>query len=168
MKRDSHRIALVCAYVLLIYVGTFVITMGGFLEDKGIASHVFTWAYVALAAILLSWGIARFGRNSYAWLYLAIIAALLITAALNLPEPRDRLHFLEYGLLFILLHRALGPAAPRPVAYGLTLVGTFAIGLTDEALQSFYPDGVMDFGDAMNNAFAGYLAAGVVLVWERC
>ena len=167
--RSPHRIVVVILYVLLIYVATLILSLGGFLEGKGAISNVFIAAYILLAFVLLFQGVKRFGlRNFYAWFYLAALVTLLMMAAFNLPEPKDRLHFLEYGLLFILVYRALRPNVSGFFSYSLALVATFALGLIDEGLQFFYPNSMMDFADVMRNTFAGYLAAGVMLVWERC
>ncbi len=163
------RWAVVAAYVALIYVTTFVISVTGVFEMKGVASHVFLAVYVVAATALLAMGLKRFGlRNDYAWLYVAILALLLLIAALNLAEPKDRLHFLEYGLLFVLVLRALKAKTTGFYAYALAIILTAAAGVVDETLQSLYPKGVFDLSDLLNNVFAAYLAAGAALVWERC
>lgn len=167
MKENAKYRWLVLVYLFLMFTTTYVINSGNLLADKGITSNVFVAAYIVAAIAVIALGFVKLGfGHHYAWIYTVLFAAFLMLAAFNLGEPKDRLHFLEYGLLFVLLYRAMRGIGDGVIRYGLTLILTSAIGLVDETVQSVYS--FFDLSDVMNNAFAGYLAAGVTLVWERC
>lgn len=169
MTNSARRWTLVLCYLVLMYVSTAIISIWGILDNQRAAQAVFLAVYILAGIALIAIGLRRFGiKNDYAWLYLGIIVALLLLACQNLSEARDRLHFLEYGLLWVLVYRAVKESANRFTAYGIALIATCCFGIIDELFQSMYPHGFFDLSDVMNNTFAGYLAAGVILVWERC
>lgn len=169
MSQSLNRWAVVGIYLFIIFAATFIVSWGKFLDAPGAASNVFLIIYIITAIAVLVIGLLKFGTgNHYAWLYMGIISVLLMIAAFNLTEPKDRLHFLEYGALFILIYRALKVKQVGFITYGLALLATALCGVFDESLQSLYPGGIMDYADILNNTFAGYLACGVTLVWEKC
>ncbi len=78
-------------------------------------------------------------------------------------SPVGAVHLPEYGVLAVLASRALGGAAPAPLAGGLAAAG---IGLLDEAVQHFVPQRVFDLWDVALNAAAAALGA-LALAWWR-
>lgn len=169
MSTSISRWVIVGLYLIIIFAATYIIRLGGFLDDKTLASKIFLAVYIITAITLITVGLLRFGSgNHFAWLYMGIIAALLMIAVFNLAEPAARLHFLEYGALFVLIYRAFKVKTGGFLAYGLALLATAVCGAFDEYLQSLYRSGIMDYSDVLNNAFAGYLACGATLVWEKC
>lgn len=81
-------------------------------------------------------------------------AVPLITAgavAWSMDRPEERVHFIEYGLLGLMLVKALGGR----LAPGLVVVT--AVGAGDELIQLFLPDRVGDVKDVLVNAGGGAL-----------
>ncbi len=169
MTNHARRWSIALGYLALMYWTTYVINSEGVLEGAGVAHAAFLAAYIIAAIALLVLGLVKFGvKNDYAWICLGIIVLLLMMAVLNLSDPKGRLHFLEYGLFFVLVYRALKMRVSGFTAYASAIILTCAAGVADEFLQSLYGRGFFDMADVLNNTFAAYLAAGVSLVWERC
>ena len=74
----------------------------------------------------------------------------------------EKIHFLEYGLLGLLLCKALSFHIKDKLAYPLAVVGVYCIGLLDEGVQWALPNRVGEFRDIGINLLAGTLT--VILV----
>lgn len=82
---------------------------------------------------------------------------------ITLSIPEERLHFIEYGVLAYLLHRALLMDWGRAPAYGWALVLATLIGAGDEGIQYLLPNRYFQFSDiCLNSASA---ALGLILVF---
>ena len=77
----------------------------------------------------------------------------------------EKIHFLEYGVLGLLLCKALGYRINNRSAYWLALVIVYLIGMTDEGIQWWLPSRVGEYRDIWMNIASGALAIlSVVLV----
>lgn len=91
---------------------------------------------------------------------LLLLAALIVLRTL-VSSPVGRIHLVEYGLLAILILRAL-PARNGPASLLAAFAAASVIGLADEAVQHLLPNRVFDWYDVgLNSAAAllGLLAA---------
>ncbi|MFH0798867.1 MAG: VanZ family protein [Pseudomonadota bacterium] len=168
MKKSGRPWIVVACYVALMYLATFIASATRLLDDRVRTANLSIVAYIVFGIALIALVVLRFGfKNAYGWIYTGFFAALLAMVAFYLPEPKDRLHFLEYCLMFVLIYAAFKRSVGGPLRYALALISIFALGIFDETLQSSYPNGFFDFSDALHDAFAGYVAAGAVLIWER-
>lgn len=77
--------------------------------------------------------------------------------------PAEKVHFLEYGLLGLLLCKALSYHIQNKLAYLVALLGVYLVGSMDEGIQWALPNRVGDYRDIWLNLLAGGLA--IVLVW---
>lgn len=91
----------------------------------------------------------------------------------RVETPEERTHLLEYGILTVLVHRALlerqanGRLAKSPAV--LAVVISVGLGLLDEGVQLFLPNRVFDWRDIGFNVFAVAVAMGarLAVAWVR-
>lgn len=123
-----------------------------------------------LNGLLLLWGIAllvmaiRLGWRIM--LHVAIPLAIILAASAQLEIPEERFHFLQYGLLGVLVLktcRVQDWAAIATAAVFVVLVGT-----GDELIQWALPNRVGDLRDVAMNTVAGVLGVwiGKSLFWD--
>lgn len=92
---------------------------------------------------------------------LAVLAAYLWALA-RIPHPEERTHLIEYGLVAILIHKALverhrnGRRVPAPAVLAIT--STALLGTLDEIVQAILPNRFFDLRDVGFNALAGFMA----------
>ncbi len=82
----------------------------------------------------------------------AIYAAAMATGNANV-DAVERLHFIEYGLLTLLFHRAWSSRG-GPAAVLLPFTAVFIAGTLDEAIQWFVPARVGEWRDILLNGVA--------------
>ncbi len=107
-------------------------------------------------------------RHSIRWAdvaWLAGIAAIVIVWTRSLMgQPEEAFHFLEYGVLGVLLHRALRLEIDDPgVFVAAALLGT-VVGTVDEILQWMVPERYWDFRDLVLNGGASVLVQ--IALWR--
>lgn len=120
---------------------------------------VFTYAVFAaiavgaLAAVGYLWRHPRPRLSSYLWL--AAVAAVFAWYTVVLSDnPEESLHFVEYGVLSLLLYRALSHRMRDPGIYvAAALIGAM-VGMTDEAIQWMTPGRYWGLRDIWFNSFA--------------
>lgn len=97
------------------------------------------------------------------WLLAAAGATILWTAAL-MGQPEEAVHFLEYGVLGLLLYRALRLQIPDATVFvAAALVGVI-VGTADEIIQWIVPGRYFDFRDIVLNGGASVLVQ--IVVWR--
>jgi hypothetical protein len=118
-------------------------------------------AILVIAAAVAIFRLRRLARHprpaTVAWL--VAIAAVMVWWTTRLwDHPEEAVHFLEYGLLGILLYLALRPRFPDASAYlSAALLGTL-VGTVDEIIQWITPGRYWDFRDIVLNGGASTLA----------
>lgn len=143
-----------CAYVLLLYATLplarpLVKWMRATLSDAGQNYLIYSiFAAVACAAVAFLF-IYRKKLHPTAWVALLVIIRLYMLELFQLgTHPEERLHFIEYGVLALLLHRAfsidLADVRPRGLwpYLGALALGA-VIGWGDEGVQhltQYIPD----------------------------
>jgi VanZ family protein len=93
-----------------------------------------------------------------AWVGLALVAGVLGLALAGLNTPEERIHFLEFGVLALLVRRCLAADYPVKLQYVLSVLITAGMGAGDEILQAYLPDRFFDVRDIVINVAAGLLA----------
>jgi hypothetical protein len=116
---------------------------------------------VMIAAVVGIIGLRRLARRprpaAIAWL-IAIAAVIVWWTTRLWDHPEEAVHFLEYGLLGILIYLALRPRFPDASAYlSAALLGTL-VGTVDEIIQWITPGRYWDFRDIVLNGGACALA----------
>ncbi|MFC1825709.1 VanZ family protein, partial [Thermodesulfobacteriota bacterium] len=83
--------------------------------------------------------------------------------------PAERIHLVEYGLLVILLYRALKVRMRSILIYPAVFLGAFLVGLMDETIQGVLPNRVYEFKDVIINWVSSFLATGLLVAatWKN-
>lgn len=124
-------------------------------------------AVVATAAVAAAVLVARRSQRlravDMAWLTVVAALVLLWTRAL-MAQPEEAVHFLEYGLLGVLAHRALRTRVRDwAVFVAAALLGSL-VGTLDEIVQWIVPDRYFDLRDIVLNGGASALVQ--VAIWR--
>ncbi len=100
----------------------------------------------------------RAGRWQRA-LVLAVIGGVFVgVARLKALAPEEALHYLEYGILGVLLYRALTHRIRDPLIYLAALVAGALIGTGDEIIQWLTPRRIFEYRDIRMNVLGVALA----------
>jgi hypothetical protein len=98
-----------------------------------------------------------------AWLIAIALVAVVWTGRL-MGQPEEAVHFVEYGVLGWLLHRALENRLPDPTVFlAATLIGLL-VGTVDELIQWLVPGRFWDFRDIVLNG--GAVALLQIAIWR--
>lgn len=123
----------------------------------------FTWVVFAVLAVCAIWAVTWCARRRAAISPRSIVALLAVFAAYGArawtldDSPEEALHLVEYGLLSLLLFRALAHRVRDPSIYPSAVILATLIGIGDEFLQWVTPRRFWGFGDIGLNAFAAAL-----------
>jgi hypothetical protein len=96
------------------------------------------------------------------WL-VGVLAVYFYTAA-RLKTPEEALHFLEYGVLGLLVFRALSHTMRDSAIYPAAVLVCTLVGTIDELLQWITPQRYWEFRDVGLNALSAALAQ--VVIWK--
>ena len=115
-------------------------------------------------ALLLLWRCRhRIGRQNVFWIIFVGLLYFHFTMSLK-ASPEESLHFIEYGILGVMLFRALSHRTRDPGVYVVAvLLGSLA-GTMDEVIQWLTPHRVFDYRDVGFNAISGVLAQ--TAIWK--
>lgn len=128
--------------------------------DQHLGHASLRWITVAFIALGAGFVIVRLlrGLRRLPWARLAtlfVVAALFLLGTFKLTStPSEAIHFVEYGILSILIFRALSHRQHDPLIYlNVLLVGAL-VSTADEILQWFTPGRYWDPNDLAHNALA--------------
>ena len=129
-------------------------------EQIGIT--VFVYATVAGVLVLgifayRSLRARRLSADAYFWLF-GILAAFIAYAYYLRDIPEEAIHVLEYGILGLLVYRALVHRVRDVSVYLLATLVVGLIGVIDEYIQWVTPSRVFDLRDVRTNVVAGALS----------
>jgi hypothetical protein len=103
------------------------------------------------------------------WKSLVLLFGILGITAYILPSikyPEERVHFLEYAVLGVMLYFALREKIKgRKVFIGIALI-VFFIGLGDELIQGILPNRFYQFTDVLLNFFGGILGELILITFN--
>lgn len=131
------------------------------------------WIGRAVAAVLVAAAVTtlvvlgrRLGRlptRTIIWVAGITVIFVLWTVSLR-RSPEEAVHFLEYGVLAILLHRALRPSMHNALVFAAgALIGSL-VGTMDEIIQWLSPGRYWDWRDLVLNGGAGALTQ--LVLWR--
>ncbi|MBF0146647.1 MAG: VanZ family protein [Magnetococcales bacterium] len=103
----------------------------------------------------------RAKRRIMALAFLGIAALTALTITTN---PDERVHFVQYAILAMLIHHA-HPARDRQGLIDIMTLVMFA-GLADEILQFLLPDRYFDLRDAFMDTMGGAVGLGLILAFK--
>jgi hypothetical protein len=111
-------------------------------------------AGAAAAAVVVRHRVRQLRPGAMVWLAGLTLVLVVWTFSLR-RSPEEAVHFIEYGALALLLHRALRPVVPGPSVFVAGALAGALVGTTDEIIQWFSPSRYWDWRDIVLNAGAG-------------
>jgi VanZ family protein len=97
--------------------------------------------------------------------WLAVLAAVAIAWTSRLMgQPEEAVHFVEYGMLGVLLYRALAEHIPDATVYVAAVLVGLLVGTVDEIIQWLVPGRFWDLRDIVLNG--GAVALVQIAVWR--
>ena len=161
---------LIIIYVIFIYVSlpffpTFITTLRG-LISKELLNLISLSLTISFFLILSVW---IYKKKYETKKFLLIISPLLILTylSISLDVWVERIHFVEYAFLGLLISRTVKVINLRGIIYAGSLVTL--IGSVDEIIQWFLPNRVGDMRDVFMNSFGGLSGVwlGRFLFWDQ-
>ena len=161
---------LIIIYVIFIYVSlpffpAFISTLRGFIskESLNLLSLVMSISFFLLLSVWI------YNKKYKLNQFLLIISPLLLMTylSLSLDVWVERIHFIEYAVLGLLISRTVNVRILHGMIYTGCLVTL--IGAVDEIIQWFLPNRVGDIRDVFMNSVGGLsgLWLGRFLFWEQ-
>ena len=141
-----------------------------YLSEKGTLELILVLLFLGVIEIVLHFAdahtlISRVGSGLISSLLVAVLAYFWFV--FFHPTPAVGVHLLEYGVLAILIFRAVSlDRAPRPAVI-ITLALVVALGWFDEVIQYFLPDRYYDLSDVVINGVGGVLGLFCILGYRR-
>ncbi|MBF0385073.1 MAG: VanZ family protein [Candidatus Omnitrophica bacterium] len=105
-------------------------------------------------------------RKVSSFLALFFVFCAYIYGLKLLVLPAERVHFIEYGILALLLFRALAADLTLGKSFASAFVLTSLIGWADELVQGLLPNRYYELKDVCLNSISGLLA--LLSVWVFC
>ena len=98
-------------------------------------------------------------------LWLIGVAAVVAIWTYNLMgQPEEAVHFLEYGVLGVLLYRVFDDRVPDPTVYVAATLAGLLVGTVDETIQWLVPGRFWDLRDIILNT--GAVALVQIVIWR--
>jgi len=129
-----------------------------------IAGNIFIIAVVLLAFYLIYSNKKSNLIKKTITTHLLVIAILIYAVIIwQFKLTEEKIHFFEYGILGVLIYRALSVDLKGVKAYMLSFVLIFLLGWGDEGIQYILPNRVYEFRDVLMNGAGGLM--GLLLTW---
>ncbi len=162
------RVAIAWAWVvgwaLLIYASIPVARAILNWTERNWGSGSLRWISIGLILLAAAWTLRHIYRRmrGMPWSRLGAVIALtgvFLYAALDMMEtPAEAVHFVEYGVLGLLVFRALAFRARDPLVYVNAALICALVSVVDEAAQWLTPGRFWDLRDLAHNSLASVLA----------
>ena len=161
---------LIIIYVIFIYISlpffpTIITTLRGFIS-KELLNLISLSLTISFFLILSVW---IYKKNYETKKFLLIISPLLLLTylSISLDVWVERIHFVEYAFLGLLISRAVNVTNLKNIIFTGCLVTL--IGAVDEIIQWFLPNRFGDMRDVFMNSVGGLsgLWLGRFLFWEQ-
>ena len=170
MNSKNRLWVLIVVYILFIYVSlpffpAFISTLRGFISKEllNLLSLVLSISFFLMLSIWI------YKKKYKVNQFLLIISPLILLTyfSLSLDVWVERIHFIEYGVLGLLISRAVNIRTFKESIATCCLITL--IGVVDEIIQWYLPNRVGDIRDVTMNSFGGLsgLWLGRFLFWEQ-
>lgn len=104
-------------------------------------------------------------KSSYYLLFFVI--GFYIYCIIQIKQPEEKLHFIEYGLLAFIVYKALSFDFSMWPSLGLAFLITLICGWGDEGIQHILPNRFYDIKDVQLNGMSSLLGLCLTYVFER-
>lgn len=151
---------LVCLWAGLILASAPVVRYGTAYVKVTWGSAAFTYAVTFLTALattsvlVVLWRRGSISHIRIAWLLVIAGVLVALTFALGTGTPEEAIHFLEYGILSLLIFRAFSHRIADASIYAAPVLAGAFFGVVDEAVQWLVPGRVFDLADIGLNVTA--------------
>jgi uncharacterized membrane protein YccC len=133
-----------------------------FIQRLGIFANYFAAFILSFSGALIVLYLIVNRKSFYNFFWLIILALIYIWGLNSLKLPIEKMHFVEYGLLSVLLFRALRYNMRGKSIYLNSGIAVFCLGLLDEGIQYILPNRVYEVKDVIINTIAGMLGLFVI------
>ena len=170
--RERRLWLLALAVVVAIYstlglAGTLAEELG----ERGLLEPSFVGGFLLVISAIVGSTLRRRPGGREVWVALGVAAVYAMVVVRMGISPAERTHLFEYGLVAVLVYRALeeralngrSVSAPAVLATAVTAL----LGWLDEGIQALLPNRVSDLRDVGVNALAGVLAISASLALAR-
>ncbi len=161
---------LIIIYVIFIYVSlpffpALITSLRGLISKEYL--NLLSLALTISFFLMLSTWIYKKKYKSKQFLLIISPLLLLTYLSISLDVWVERIHFIEYAILGLLISRAVNVINPQGLIYTCCLVSL--IGAIDEIIQWFLPNRVGDMRDVFMNSVGGFsgLWLGRFLFWQK-
>jgi len=137
------------------------------LRNHDLLGVAFAGGFLLIIVAIIGSGIAKRKKWQTVWAALGVGAVYGMVMTRMFISLEERTHLIEYGIVAVLIYRALderirnGRRLPRPAILAIAI--TAILGWIDEAIQALLPNRVYDIRDVGFNALAGLMA--IVAIW---
>lgn len=157
------------AWTGLIYSTLYIVRPAvNILKEATPFSEVIQIGCLLLLFLLITGIIQKVGLkkpSSYCILGVVVIAYLGGLASLDYPE--EKIHFIEYGLLAVLIFKALRFDIKGFPCFVYAFILTLGLGWIDEGIQYVLPNRYYQIQDVVLNGISGALALVIMFVIEK-
>lgn len=152
------------SYILLIYISLPVMPglWGKFARRTGNFTNYFAAFILGLIGLFIVFYLIYRRKDIRNFVCLAILAFAYAWGLSRLKLPIERVHFIEYGLLSLLVFRALRHNIRDRSLYLWSGIVVFCLGFLDEGIQYALPNRVYETKDVIVNGVAGILGLLVI------
>jgi len=163
MSDKLQRWSIVLIYTLIIYSTLFVVRpVCEFLKQNIPFENVVNVALFVCLFCIIFWIKKCFAVcKSSTYLFLGFIFIIYIVGFILIEIPEEKIHFIEYGVLSVLVYWALKEVGKNWLRFLLAFIITSLIGFGDEVIQYFLPNRYYQFSDVVLNS----ISAGLGLSW---
>jgi len=168
-SEDTYRWILVCAWTALIYL-TLPMMPGvwAFLGKFAWIPFVMKAGIIGAAAVsVIVLARKKYIRSVTSFFLLFLLTGTYLWGVRVLSIPAERMHFIEYGVLAILVYRALVLNFKNGPAYTGAFIITSLIGWGDEGIQYLLPNRYFQWRDVGLNCASAALGLALVYVLTR-
>lgn len=157
-NEKTRRWLWVVGWTFLIYATLYIVRpICEFLRQRVPLDLVVNGLFIGLALVMLYWVFARL-RIGWRRRSLFFLLLFLYAGALTVIEiPEERIHLIEYGILAILIFRALCLDISEFKALGAAFALTTLLGWGDEGIQYLLPNRYYQTQDVLLNSFSGLM-----------
>ena len=145
-------------WMLLIYVSLyFVRPICDFLKGSTPFTLIINLGLAGVLSALAFWMIIR-QKSSLLAVFLTVgLVGMYALGLVLLSIPEEKIHFVEYGILAVLIHRAFIVDAPALKAFVLAWIAASFIGWGDELIQGWLPNRYYQTKDIVLNSVSALL-----------
>ena len=158
---------IIAIYIFLIY-STLSITpliwnfLYTFLEQKFL-SIVVNIIFIIIT-LLIIYFLTKKKKSKICFFFLLIFLFLILFLITRIEKPAERIHFLEYGVLGVLIFKATGKGTKQNI---FAIILLFIIAVIDELIQYILPNRVGDIRDVVMNITGGIIGLWLGKSWYQ-